>query len=348
MPQMEKSKLQAFAKKTATPPPAATALAQKRAVKPPAPAAPPGHAPPAPAAPGDETEVHLHELVEEAAQEAETGTDMDLEDTIAGGKSDGAHDVPPWAEDPQKWAEAAEAVGLGGAANDMYDEPYAVTAYLYKKIGGPVKGGATDIPPPPEAPEGEHPGSDMSKPGAAASALKARSAGKPPAPAAPHPAAPGAAPAPKAAAPGAPPPAKPEVKPPAKPGDKPAAPPPAKLGASPTPHAAKPPAAGPPGAAAPHPAAAPPPGGAPPEEGGGDELKQIVDQAAQEAASNPDPALMEKLQAEPPSEGMAPSWAADQDKWAKAEEAVKPHWADYPDPFVVVAHIYKKMGGAVH
>lgn len=322
MPVMDKQKLLAFAKKKAAPPPAAQALAQKKAQgSAPAPAAPAGHAPPGaaphagavpphpgaapggPAAPGDQ-QVHLHELVEEAAQEAEAGHDVDLEDVIAGTHEATADQAPPWAEDPAKWKEAAEAVGLGvPGTEDKYDEPVVVAAYLYKKIGGPVKG-LTELQPPPEAPD-EPKHADMSKPGAAASAIHAKATA---AKAAAGPPAAGAKPAPKA-------------------------PPTGPAGAAPV-HGA-PPAAG-----------AKPPAGQPGADGGGD-LKAMLDQAAQQAVSSPDPAITQALQAEAPQEGQPPSWAADHDKWTQAEAAVKQHWADYPDPWVVVAHVYKNMGGQV-
>lgn len=330
MPQMEKSKLAAFAKKKANPPPAATVLAQKRAqAKQPAPA--PGAHPPAPVPgaepPGDETEMHLHELVEEAAQEAESSADMELEDVVASGQSTGPDDPPTWATDPAKWKEAAEAVGLGGAGDDMFDEPYVVTAYLYKKIGGPLAGDVNDIPPPPDVPAEDHSTGDMSKPGAAAKALHARAAAKqPPAAGAPTAGA-GAKPAAPGAKPTTPqPPPKPAARPEgtAKPGEEP----PKK----PVP-GAKP--------GAPAPAAGAPPAGA----GGGDELKALTDEAAAEAANTPDPTITEKLQAEPPQEGQAPSWALDQDKWTQAEQAVMANREAYPEPWIVVAHVYKKMGG---
>lgn len=298
MPQMEKSKLLAFAKKTAKPPMGAKALAEKRKSAAPASDAPSAQAAapgaPPPAASGAEAPVNLFELVEEAAVAAEAAQDIELEDIIAGTQSTGPDDLPPWAQDPVKWKEAADAVGLGiPGTEDKYDEPVVVAAYLYKMIGGPVTGSA-DIPPVPDAPLPE---ADMSKPGAAAKAIQARATTK----AAP------AAGASKAVAPDA--------------GAKQAAPP-----AKPAASAAKPATASAPA-------------------GDTGELKKILDQAAQQAASSPDPDIIAKMQTEPPAEGQAPSWAADQAMWAKAEEAVKPHWADYPEPFMVVAYVYKSLGG---
>jgi hypothetical protein len=190
-----KSSVSAFAKKAATPPPAASLLAKKRAMAaqpPPAvPAAPPAPPMPAPAAPamarppapmmpgmpeGDGTPVNLFELVEEAAQAAEGQADPDIEDAIAGSDSQGPDDPPEFAQDPEKWAEAAEAVGLGvPGTEDKYDEPFAVTVYLYAMIGGAMAPAEGAEPPPEEkAPEE----SDMSKPGTAAKAIQARAAAR--------------------------------------------------------------------------------------------------------------------------------------------------------------------------
>ncbi len=139
---------------------------------------PPGHAEPHAEVPhpGEESEVHIFELVEDAAQAAEAGVDQELEDTIAGTDSTGPQDPPPWALEPEKWAEAAEAVGLGvEGVQDKYEEPFVVTAYLYKLIGGQIQ--SAELP---SAEEGgaKPPETDMTKKGAAASALKARSVAK--------------------------------------------------------------------------------------------------------------------------------------------------------------------------
>ena len=151
-------------------------------LKPPAMAPMPGHEEPHAEAPhpGEEQEVHIFELVEDAAQAAEGGLDQELEDTIAGTDSKGPQDPPAWALEPEKWAEAAEAVGLGvEGVQDKYEEPFVVTAYLYKLIGGQIQ--AAELP---EAEGAEKPGgeTDMTKKGAAAKALQARAAAKAPPP----------------------------------------------------------------------------------------------------------------------------------------------------------------------
>lgn len=185
MPVIDKKQLHAFAKKASIPSSGAAMLAQKRAaMKAPAtPVVPGAHpAPPhpephtAPEAPheGEGTEKYIHELVEEAAQEAEASADHELEDLVAGYTEKPSEGPPEWATDAAKWTEAAEAVGLGTPdAEDRYDEPFVVTAYLYKKLGGMFAGAPAEASAaPPEST------TDMTKPGAAAKALHARSQAK--------------------------------------------------------------------------------------------------------------------------------------------------------------------------
>lgn len=169
MPAPEKSKLMQFAKKRAAPPPVASKLQAKRAAAkaPPAPPAPPKTG--ASEAEGaDDTEVFPHELLEEAAEAAEKGEDTELEDALADAKSSGPDDVPAFAADAEKWKLAAETVGLGAdGENGLYEEPLAVAAYLYKKLGGTVTGGHAGAP----VAEGGENGEDMDKPGSAAKAM---------------------------------------------------------------------------------------------------------------------------------------------------------------------------------
>jgi hypothetical protein len=138
---------------------------------------PPGHQEPHTEMPhpGEESEVQIYELVEDAAQAAEGGLDQELEDTIAGTDSQGPQDPPPWALEPEKWAEAAEAVGLGiEGVQEKYEEPYVVTAYLYKLIGGAIQ--ASELPGAEDGGGAKPPETDMSKKGAAAKAIQARAA----------------------------------------------------------------------------------------------------------------------------------------------------------------------------
>lgn len=217
MAMMDKSKLLAFSKKKANPPLAAPVLAAKRAqakaMPPPAAPGAPGAMPPKPAmgakppmpgakpafppkpaampgkpplpnpqhneaaeAPheGEGEEKFIFELVEDAAQAAEASVDPELEQIIGSEPPQEGIDPPTWATDSAMWAEAAEAVGLGTEAADKYAEPFVVTCYLYKLIGGPIQGG--DLP---AVDESVTPEADMTKPGAAAKAIHARSAARP-------------------------------------------------------------------------------------------------------------------------------------------------------------------------
>jgi len=153
-------------------------------VHPPAP--PPDPNAPPPPEPLPEQEVHIFELVEDAAQAAEGSLDQELEDIIASGpESKGPDDPPKWAQDPDQWREAAEAVGLGvEGTEDKYEEPFVVTAYLYKMIGGPIAEAEGDE----KNESDEPPDADMAKPGSAAKAIHARAAAR--AAVAPPPAAP--------------------------------------------------------------------------------------------------------------------------------------------------------------
>lgn len=174
MPFPPKKSIQTFAKKAATPPMAAAMLAKKRAAAPPAPppaaAAPP--AAPAPEAPEEEQLMNMSELLEEAAQEAEAMSNPEIEDLIAGYSMEQNEDPlqpPEWAEDPELWEHVAKTVGLDvPELSARYEEPFAVAAYLYAKMGGPIAAG--------EEGSGEHEmgeESDMEKPGAAAKAMQA-------------------------------------------------------------------------------------------------------------------------------------------------------------------------------
>ena len=47
-------------------------------------------------------------------------------------------DGPSWAADPDIWKKAEEAVDPEGKGSD-YDDPWAVVAYVYSKMGGGKK-----------------------------------------------------------------------------------------------------------------------------------------------------------------------------------------------------------------
>ena len=46
-------------------------------------------------------------------------------------------------------------------------------------------------------------------------------------------------------------------------------------------------------------------------------------------------------------EGNPPAWVGDEATWERAKEAVRPKWGDYAEPWAVVAHVYRQMGGTV-
>jgi len=102
-------------------------------------------------APAAEEPTMINDLVFEAEDAAINGSDPELEDAIASAPMD-LSQPPPWAQDPEKWHEAAEAVGLDvPGIEDKFEEPFVVTAYLYKMIGGSIAGDVSGIPPAPGA-----------------------------------------------------------------------------------------------------------------------------------------------------------------------------------------------------
>lgn len=128
----------------AAPAPAAVVHHPTGAIPPPAmpaaPAAPaaPGAAP-VPGAPPAVDDAQLPAMVEQAAQQAEASADPDLEDLVVDYDQIPPGQPPSWALDPALWQKATQAVGLGTPeADERYDEPFVVAAYLYKMLGGPL------------------------------------------------------------------------------------------------------------------------------------------------------------------------------------------------------------------
>jgi hypothetical protein len=92
----------------------------------------------------------------------------------------------------------------------------------------------------------------------------------------------------------------------------------------------------------------PEPGESAVHEAGESPVEELVEQAVQQAATSPDPALAPLLAAyDPARDGDPPQWAPDADLWAQAKQAIAPTWASHQKPYDVVAHIYKAMGGNV-
>lgn len=82
---------------------------------------------------------------------------------------------------------------------------------------------------------------------------------------------------------------------------------------------------------------------------GGNPMEALLEDAAAEAETTPDPELMDMLADFDPAGGAPPAGVVDAAKWAKAQMAVDPDGAgsQYADPWAVVAHVYKRMGGKV-
>ena len=49
---------------------------------------------------------------------------------------------PAWVRDEEKWDRARDAVDPDGEGGEKYDEPWAVVAHVYKRMGGKIKGGS--------------------------------------------------------------------------------------------------------------------------------------------------------------------------------------------------------------
>lgn len=136
--------------------------------------APPGHPSAAPAGPDDGTQplgappgghpgagsdgdMPMEQLVDQAEQAAVSAADPDLEDLLV--DYDDQANPPDWATDADVWQQAQSAVqGDDGSLAAAFEEPYVVTAYLYKLLGGTVQGasseahGPEDMDAPPAAP----------------------------------------------------------------------------------------------------------------------------------------------------------------------------------------------------
>jgi hypothetical protein len=75
--------------------------------------------------------------------------------------------------------------------------------------------------------------------------------------------------------------------------------------------------------------------------------------AAQEAitkvqAGQVDPELSKLMRGYSPDDGY-PAWATDEAKWVESEEAIDPKGkgAHLMDPWLIVAHVYKAIGGPI-
>lgn len=87
----------------------------------------------------------------------------------------------------------------------------------------------------------------------------------------------------------------------------------------------------------------------------GEEQAPDVDAAAAEIEAAETPDALDSIEVmdgyDPEVDGNPPAWVGEEDEpvWERAKEAVDPEGAGahYSDPWAVVAHVYKKMGGVV-
>lgn len=85
------------------------------------------------------------------------------------------------------------------------------------------------------------------------------------------------------------------------------------------------------------------------DEGEGEEVDvAAIGSEVQEGRGEPE--IMELTEGyDPEQHGNPPSWVEDEEIWEKAKEAVDPEGegSKYDQPWAVVAHVYKKMGGGL-
>lgn len=89
------------------------------------------------------------------------------------------------------------------------------------------------------------------------------------------------------------------------------------------------------------------------EEGGnpnGDKSDEdIADEVGDEVeAGETDQKLMDLMEGYNPEEdGNPPEWVASESTWERAKKSVEKNWEGYDEPWAVVAHVYKQMGGGM-
>lgn len=67
---------------------------------------------------------------------------------------------------------------------------------------------------------------------------------------------------------------------------------------------------------------------------------------AQVKSGKVDQGLMDQMDGFDEGAGV-PAFVEDEGLWDRAKAAVEPAWDEYDKPYVVVAHVYKELGGAV-
>lgn len=77
-------------------------------------------------------------MVKEAAEEVDEGGDDEIMELM---EDYDEGDNPAWAKDHGIWKKALKAVQPEGKGSDKFDNPYAVVAHVYKKMGGRIRTG---------------------------------------------------------------------------------------------------------------------------------------------------------------------------------------------------------------
>lgn len=77
-------------------------------------------------------------MVKEAAEEVDEGGDDEIMELM---EDYDEGDNPSWAKDHGIWKKALKAVKPEGKGADKFDNPYAVVAHVYKKMGGRIRAG---------------------------------------------------------------------------------------------------------------------------------------------------------------------------------------------------------------
>lgn len=88
-----------------------------------------------------EREGALEFMIKESAEEVEDGGDDEIMELLNDYEEG---DNPSWAKDHKTWKKAVKLIDPEGEGADKFDNPYAVVAHLYKKMGGSIESSHED------------------------------------------------------------------------------------------------------------------------------------------------------------------------------------------------------------
>ena len=83
-----------------------------------------------------EREGALEFMIKESAEEVDDGGDDEIMELLTD-YDEG--DNPVWAKDNKTWNKAVKLIDPEGDGAEKFDNPYAVVAHLYKKMGGSIE-----------------------------------------------------------------------------------------------------------------------------------------------------------------------------------------------------------------